>query len=583
MAAEAADGDAAAQEAVAAALAVLSQGRCAVVVDPGRQDGLSGCSLAMAAECATAERLAFMIRHSTGLIFACLDRDRLEAFGLVPTSGGGGESAYTSVDFAQGTSSGASPKDRAATLRALCDTSNLPSAFSRPGHTFPRCVGKDGVLERANRAEAVYDLCRLAKLAAVGAMAELMQDDGEAFTVEAARKFSEDYGIPFVTADQLRSFRCSSEGPVEVRNHAPPVRDAESQMWIEDVEADCSIMFYSTSSDIEIVAIVKGDLKGQEGVPARVHSECFTGDVIGSKRCDCGQQLHKFLQIMNTEPRGVLLYIKGHEGRGIGLANKIRAYHLQDSGVDTVDANLQLGLPVDTRTYDDSLFVLQDLGVKSIRLFTNNPLKVGALAKIVKDVAALPSVENERNRAYLQTKRERMNHRTVLETFKLPPPVLDVAKAVIGVVFTTWNEYYVKELVAAAEARLQHEGVRSTKLAVPGACELISGARAVIRQAKPDAVIVIGVLIRGSSDIYDATCNAVMTGLTELNASQDTPIVMGLLMCQNEGQAHDRSLGPSNPAKAWAETALHMASLSAISTQAGGSGTRSVAWAEQPR
>ncbi|CAK0847462.1 unnamed protein product [Prorocentrum cordatum] len=416
-------------------------------------------------------------------------------------------------------------------------------------------------------------------------MAELMQDDGEAFTVEAARKFSEDYAsnIPFVTADQLRSFRCSSEGPVEVRNHAPPVRDAESQMWIEDVEADCSIMFYSTSSDIEIVAIVKGDLKGQEGVPARVHSECFTGDVIGSKRCDCGQQLHKFLRIMNTEPRGVLLYIKGHEGRGIGLANKIRAYHLQDSGVDTVDANLQLGLPVDTRTYDDSLFVLQDLGVKSIRLFTNNPLKVGALAKIVKDVAALPSVENERNRAYLQTKRERMNHRTVLETFKLPPPVLDVAKAVIGVVFTTWNEYYVKELVAAAEARLQHEGVRSTKLAVPGACELISGARAVIRQTKPDAVIVIGVLIRGSSDIYDATCNAVMTGLTELNASQDTPIVMGLLMCQNEGQAHDRSLGPSNPAKAWAETALHMASLSAISTQAGGSGTRSVAWAEQPR
>jgi GTP cyclohydrolase II len=337
-------------------------------------------------------------------------------------------------------------------------------------------------------------------------------------------------------------------------------------MWIDDVAAECSIKFYSTSSHVEIVAVVKGDLKDQDGVPARVHSECFTGDVIGSQRCDCGQQLHNFLRIMNTEPRGVLLYIRGHEGRGIGLANKIRAYHLQDQGVDTVDANLQLGLPVDTRTYDDSLFVLQDLGLRTIRLFTNNPLKSGGvLSKIVKDVAALPSVENERNRAYLQTKRERMNHRTVLETFKLPPPVLDVAKVVIGVVFTTWNEYYVKELVSAAEARLEREGVRSNKLAVPGACELISGARAVIRQAKPDAVIVIGVLIRGSSDIYDATCNAVMTGLTELNANQDTPIVMGLLMCQNEGQAHDRSHGPNNPAKAWAETALHMASLSASS------------------
>lgn len=551
--------------AVAAALAALSQGRCAVVADPGRQDGLSGCSLALAAECATTERLAFMIRHSTGLIFACLDRDRLEGFGLVPTNGG--DMAYTSVDFAAGTSTGASPKDRAATLRALCDTANLPTAFSRPGHTFPRCVSKAGVLEHAHRAEAVYDLCRLSKLVAVGAMADLMQEDGEPLTLEAARKFSEDHSIPFVTADQLRSFRCSSEKAVEVRDHAPPTLDAESKMWIDDVAAECSIKFYSTSSHVEIVAVVKGDLKDQDGVPARVHSECFTGDVIGSQRCDCGQQLHNFLRIMNTEPRGVLLYIRGHEGRGIGLANKIRAYHLQDQGVDTVDANLQLGLPVDTRTYDDSLFVLQDLGLRTIRLFTNNPLKSGGvLSKIVKDVAALPSVENERNRAYLQTKRERMNHRTVLETFKLPPPVLDVAKAVIGVVFTTWNEYYVKELVSAAEARLEREGVRSNKLAVPGACELISGARAVIRQSKPDAVIVIGVLIRGSSDIYDATCNAVMTGLTELNANQDTPIVMGLLMCQNEGQAHDRSHGPNNPAKAWAETALHMASLSASST-----------------
>ncbi|CAK0841263.1 unnamed protein product [Prorocentrum cordatum] len=338
-------------------------------------------------------------------------------------------------------------------------------------------------------------------------------------------------------------------------------------MWIEDVEADCSIKFYSTSSNIEIVAIVKGDLKGQDGVPARVHSECFTGDVIGSKRCDCGQQLHNFLRIMNTEPCGVLLYIRGHEGRGIGLANKIRAYHLQDQGVDTVDANLQLGLPVDTRTYDDSLFVLQDLGLRTVRLYTNNPLKSGGvLSKIVKDVTALPSVENERNRAYLQTKRERMNHRTVLETFKLPPPALDVAKAVIGVVYTTWNEFYVKVKRVRSGDGDDVSKVRSMKLAVPGACELISGARAVIRQAKPDAVIVIGVLIRGSSDIYDASCNAVMTGLTELNANQDTPIVMGLLMCQNEGQAHDRSHGPNNPAKAWAETALHMASLSASST-----------------
>jgi GTP cyclohydrolase II len=401
----------------------------------------------------------------------------------------------------------------------------------------------------------------------VGAMADLMQEDGELSSVEAARDFGKEHSIPFITAEQIAEYRRKHEGvSIPLADEAKPTMDAESNMWIDEIEADCIIKFYGTSTPpVEIVALVKGDVKGREGVPARVHSECFTGDIIGSKRCDCGQQLHNFLRIMNEESCGVLLYIRGHEGRGIGLANKIKAYHLQDKGIDTVDANLQLGLPVDTRTYNDSLFVFQDLGVASIRLFTNNPLKMGALKPIVKDVTALASVENERNSHYLRTKRERLNHRTVLETFKLPPPNIDAPKTLIGVVYTTWNEYYVKELVAAAESELDRAGVRKVKMAVPGANELVSGARAIVRQAKPNAVVVLGVLIRGSSDIYDATCNAVMTGITELNANQDVPIVTGVLMCANEGQAHERSHGSNNPAKAWAETALHMASLSSQS------------------
>merc|ERR1719401_2331191 len=175
-------------------------------------------------------------------------------------------------------------------------------------------------------------------------------------------------------------------------------------------------VYRCSNPKIEIVAIVKGELEGAEAVPARVHSECFTGDILASKRCDCGQQLHKFLKIMNTEPRGVMLYIRGHEGRGIGLANKIRAYRLQDEGFDTVEANLQLGLPVDDRTYEDSLAVFRDLGLKSIKLFTNNPEKMKALECISTEVVALASVACEQNARYLQTKRERLNHRTVLET-----------------------------------------------------------------------------------------------------------------------------------------------------------------------
>merc|ERR1719498_1937864 len=190
----------------------------------------------------------------------------------------------------------------------------------------------------------------------------------------------------------------------------------QSLIWIDDIETECTLRVYSTSDPtVEIVTIAKGDLKDAEAVPARIHSECFTGDILGSKRCDCGQQLHKFLRIMNESATGVCMYIRGHEGRGIGLANKIRAYDLQDQGFDTVDANLKLGLPVDTRNYEDCLGVLRQLGVRSVKLFTNNPDKAKAMESIVSEVAAHPSVPNEHSMKYLQTKRERLAHQTVLD------------------------------------------------------------------------------------------------------------------------------------------------------------------------
>jgi len=224
---------------------------------------------------------------------------------------------------------------------------------------------------------------------------------------------------------------------------------------------------------------------------------------------------------------------------------------------------LQLGLPVDTRTYDDNLAILRDLGVKSINLYTNNPDKMNSLKVITKDVVALASVPCKRNMKYLQTKRERLNHRTVLDTFVLPKPKVNTSGIRIGIVYTSWNQYYVDELVKKTEGQLQASGVQALKITVPGASELISGARALLKQAKPDAIVVVGLLIRGASDIYDATCTAVMTGLQELNATQDTPIILGVLMCQNEDQAFERTHGKGNPGKAWADTAIHMASLGA--------------------
>jgi 3,4-dihydroxy 2-butanone 4-phosphate synthase/GTP cyclohydrolase II len=548
-----------ASEAVALALAALGNGEFAMIVDSN--DATTNCTLAIAAEHATTERTAFMIRQSAGTVYACLTDDRLEGFGLHPASKSAskGAAVYVSTNFLPGVSTGISAQDRGATLRALCDSSNPAFCFSKPGHIVPLCVMTEGVVACARHAEACYDMCRLSGVQPVGAIAELMNEDGSMFSCEDARAFSDKHRIPLLNIDQLVAYR---RMPAIDPRRSRVQLESESLMWIDDVEAECRMRVYRCSDPkTEIVTFSKGDVKNREGVPARVHSECFTGDILGSKRCDCGQQLHNFLRILNTEENGVLMYVRGHEGRGIGLANKIRAYKLQDEGFDTVDANLKLGLPVDTRTYEDALAVFRDLGLKTIRLYTNNPLKVESLSCITEAIIPLASVPNQYNEKYLKTKRERCAHRTVLETFKLAAPQLDMSNMRIGVVYTKWNQYYVDELKKAALGQFEKAGAKYMTLEVPGACELVNGTRAMIRKSKPDAIIVLGVLIKGSSDVYEATCNSVMHGLTELNASQDVPVTVGLLMCRDDDQAHERSHGASNPARAWAETALYMAAI----------------------
>eukprot|EP00933_Yihiella_yeosuensis_P031930 TRINITY_DN25525_c0_g1_i1.p1 TRINITY_DN25525_c0_g1~~TRINITY_DN25525_c0_g1_i1.p1 ORF type:complete len:576 (-),score=115.96 TRINITY_DN25525_c0_g1_i1:120-1847(-) len=544
---------------VAAAIEAFRNGRHVIVAD-----GQGGCSLALPAQHATAERIAFMLRHSSGIVNAAADSHRLEAFGMHPTIHGDGRALYVAVDFGPGCTTGVSAKDRAATLQALCNVSNSAAAFIRPGHTFPSCV--EGVLKKPSRPDAAYELCRLAELHPVAALVEMMKEDGEPHTGDDATAFGRQHDIPFLSVELLADL-IRQQGDLSGPSKGP-VEQTKSKMWVDDIKDECWLGVYSCSDPTtEIVAVVKGNMEGKEGVPVRIHSECFTGDVLASRRCDCGQQLHRFMKIMNDEELGVLIYIRGHEGRGIGLEAKIRAYKLQDEGHDTVDANLKLGLPVDTRQYSDALGVLKQLGLKSVRLYTNNPEKMRALMPITKEVVALASIPSDRNMGYLKTKRERLNHRTVLDTFKLPVLNVPPTKAwKVGIVYTTWNSYYVDELKQKAEAQLGNAGATCVTMAVPGACELISGARAILRQHKPDAVIAIGVLIRGNSDLYDATCNAVMSGLTELNAAQDTPIVLGVLMCRDEEQASERSHGAGNPAKAWADTALHMASISAKSS-----------------
>jgi GTP cyclohydrolase II len=324
---------------------------------------------------------------------------------------------------------------------------------------------------------------------------------------------------------------------------------AQSLMWVDDIEAECKIQVWSTSDPkVEIVTIVKGVLKNAEGVPARVHSECFTGDIIGSQRCDCGQQLHNFLRILNVEARGVLMYVRGHEGRGIGLANKIKAYKLQDEGFDTVDANLQLGLPVDSRTYEDALAVFQALGLKTLRLYTNNPEKSQALAPITHCVVPLPSIANEHNLKYLTTKRERTAHRTILDRFGFATVTEDVSKARIAVVHASSDDY-VGELLTEVVARLESAGRGTAKVEVHETTALICGVRDIIDSPKLDAIVVLGVDCASPGDV---SFDAVRVGLTQLAASQDVPIILGLA-----GRNWD-----CVSARTFADSALRMAAIS---------------------
>jgi 3,4-dihydroxy 2-butanone 4-phosphate synthase/GTP cyclohydrolase II len=403
---------------VEAALAELRRGRFVLVVDD--EDRENEGDLIMAAERVTAESMAFMIRHTSGLICVGMDGARLDALRLPLMVEGADDphgTAFTvSVDLKEGTTTGISAADRARTLRALADPDTPAAAFSRPGHIFPLRAREGGVLKRTGHTESAVDLCRLAGLSPVGVLSEVTNDDGTMARTPRLREFARTHGLTMITVADIVRYRRTRESLVRrVASGRVPTEFGECTMHT----------FMSTVDSIEHVALVLGDVADGQGVLVRVHSECLTGDVFGSKRCDCGSQLSAAMAAIRAAGRGVVVYLRGHEGRGIGLSHKLRAYQLQDRGLDTVDANLALNLPVDTREYGIGAQILRELGVTSIRLMTNNPAKYrGLLGYGIAIVGRVPVVvpPNEENVAYLRTKQVRLQH-----ALDLPPEERDLA------------------------------------------------------------------------------------------------------------------------------------------------------------
>lgn len=409
-------------DSIASAISAMAAGKAVVVVDDADRENEG--DIIFAAEFATPELMGWTIRHSSGVVCTPMSGDRADVLGLPPMVAINQDAkgtAYTvSCDAAHGVSTGISAADRALTSRILADPASGPDLITRPGHIFPLRAVDGGVLVRRGHTEASVDLCVAAGLEPVGVIAELVHDDGSMMRLPELREFADLWKIPLISIEDLAAWRASSDAEPVICTKSSSVQSGP-EVRVPTPQGEFMVRAWQErATGVEHLSL---SAPGPDGtMPSaplvRVHSECLTGDVFGSYRCDCGEQLADGLKAIN-EFGGVLIYLRGHEGRGIGLANKIRAYALQDGGANTVAANEQLGLPVDARNYDAAAAILDALGIHHIRLITNNPLKerwlndagITVAERVPTHMAARPE-----NLEYLRTKQDLLHHSLQLPT-----------------------------------------------------------------------------------------------------------------------------------------------------------------------
>ena len=395
------------------AIKAVQEGKIVIVVDD--EDRENEGDFIIAAEKCNAETINFMARQARGIICVALTAQRTKELTLdmmVESNTSLHDTSFTvSVDYIHGTSTGVSAADRAATVQALINPKTKPSDLARPGHIFPLRALEGGVLRRTGHTEAVVDLCRLAGLQPAGVLCEIMNEDGTMARVPQLQKLSQEFHLPIITVRSLIEYRMQREKLV----HRVVSTNLQTRYGTFDI-----IVFKSETDSKEHIALVKGEITPDQPVLVRVHSECLTGDIFGSIRCDCKDQLNAAMLLVEKEGKGIVLYMR-QEGRGIGLINKLKAYKLQDEGLDTVEANEKLGFRPDLRDYGIGAQILRDLGVSKIRLMTNNPKKVVGLHGYGLDIVervALEIESHEINEKYLKTKRDKLGHLILVDRKK---------------------------------------------------------------------------------------------------------------------------------------------------------------------
>ena len=576
------------------AISKFTAGEFVIVMDDDNRENEG--DLIIAAEHVTSEKMNFLIRNTTGIICCPMTQERathLKLHAMTSQNTDKNKTNFTvTIDAIENVTTGVSSSDRANTANALANYSLDSEAFNRPGHIFPLVARQGGVLVRRGHTEATIDLCLLANCVPVGVIGEIMNNDGTMSRYDDCATLASAHDIPIITIEKLVAYK---QYLIE-QNKLPDIQISEPKIKLEaqcelNINNKNSVMkcmcdvFWSAIDNLEHTVLIYGDIEtivqnkqpNLVPIPVRIHSECFTGNILHSMHCDCLDQYENSLEIIKNRGYGVLIYYNGHEGRGIGLVNKIKAYKLQrENGLNTIDANLHLNLPNDTRNYESAIEILDYLNIKTIDLITNNPDKVKYIQDFKTDNVKITinsiintnTAINEFNGNYLRTKRDLLHHSIELDKIsKKDYSLFDFNKndnkakiraMKIAIVRTRWNYLIVDSIITDYRNLLIEYGVSRENIIeyeVPGAFELPFQTKQILR-LDYNAIICVGCVIKGGTPHFDYICQAVINGIMTLQLQANIPIIMGVLTTNTYDQALERSSGDKSVGKGYANTTI---------------------------